>query len=155
MPKSVRFEWHERVKAVAREYDIARLAVERLTGDVAAGDFVIRLPLRDRDLLATADQLEGTYTVRLYSVFEAALRSFWVTRSQTEPRAVDLIKSLTARLHVPDDWAKEVHEVREWRNQLVHDLDEPEERRGVIAPISLTNVRERLQKFLSRLPEEW
>ena len=29
-----------------------------------------------------------------------------------------------------DDWAKEVHEVREWRNQLVHDLDEPEERRG-------------------------
>lgn len=149
MPNNARYDWHIRVTAVEKEYFIAQLALDRLKADVVAAELVLERPVRDRDLPAATGHLEGTYAVRLYSVFEAALRSFWATVKQSNPPAKDLIDAVAGRRHVPTDYTATVHEVREWRSELVHELT------GEATPIPLKEARGRLQRFLSWLPDGW
>jgi hypothetical protein len=73
-----RDRWHDRLEQVEREFVAASSAAElledRLQSDPAY--------LRSRDLgVPDADRmrrgLEATYLIRLYAVFEAALREVW------------------------------------------------------------------------------
>ena len=71
-----RFDWHEHIKDIEGEYRAARIAVDRLQARV-------RCPgppekrRQDTAYLRDADRnLEGTYLVRLFAAFEAALRSY-------------------------------------------------------------------------------
>lgn len=50
---------------------------------------------------------------------------------------------------ISEDVRDEVHEVRAYRNALVHERDDP-------APaVSIQEARRRLNTFLHRLPERW
>ena len=149
MPGNTRFEWHARVSAVEREYRLIGRAADFLMEAVGRGE--VRLdPHRPRDLRDAADNLEASYLVRLYAVFEAALRSYWTAEvRETRPPAEVLIDQVAKRAGVPPREAEDVHAVRLSRNALVHDDAEP------ATEIEFATARMRLQAYLKRLPDEW
>jgi hypothetical protein len=149
MPGHNLFAWHERIRAVEREFLAASLAGARLRDEVRTDPSILPEEVKVRDVRVMTEHLEGTYLVRLFAAFEAGLRTYWETVRTTIPPSRDLIDGIAAMRRVPDPDRDEVHAVREYRNGLVHLADEPAE------PIPLATARKALQTFFSRLPPEW
>ncbi len=121
----------DRLKAVVREFHVVEDAIERLR--VAVTDGRVDLPggTTARDLDAARRQLEATYLIRLWAEFETAVRSYygWLT-NDPDPRirSTDLVNAVNASRRgraLSDAERVGVHEVREYRNSLVHDRDDP------------------------------
>jgi len=152
-----RFEWHEHIKNVEGEYQAARIAVDRLKAALgtAAPDLLQQMGAEERAHLREADMnLEGTYLVRLFAAFEAALRSYDRARHNDPAREVTasvLIDSTGGRRGQGISAAVRAgaHAVRHVRNYWAHENDEAPE------PMTITTARARLEKFLSWLPDEW
>lgn len=98
-----------------------------------------------------AANIELTYLVRIFAEFEAALRDVWRLhfKRPSAPPVSALIDSIGAKCGVPDADILEVHQVREYRNSVVHE--------GVVSSfkLSLGESRNRLCKFMARLPLTW
>src|SRR5258708_1052180 len=95
-----------RIKAVEREYRVARLALTNL--NVAARIDPTMLAgeeLKPSDAASAAANLEMTFLLRLFAEFEATLREVWdrCFRQTTTPPMRDLIDSVAARRTVPDE----------------------------------------------------
>jgi hypothetical protein len=144
-----RIDWHERIKAVGREYEVARQAVEDYAAALQRGDAELPPQTTRRDANTMAENLEGTYLIRLFAAFETGLRSYWQSVRDTVPLTRVLIDSIAARHEISLDWCDAVHQVREYRNSLVHESDEQ------VDPISLADAQGRLSRFFSKLPFEW
>ena len=85
-----RFDWHEHIKEVEGEYRTARVAVDRLMAQVVATPDLLEDDERTRAYLRDTDRnLEGTYLVRLFAAFEAALRSYDRAR-HNDPRRTEV-----------------------------------------------------------------
>jgi hypothetical protein len=67
----------------------------------------------------------------------------------TRPMAEHLINAIGAVRHIPDHTTRRVHEVRNYRNVLVHERDD------VVDPIPVPECRSRLCTYFDRLPIEW
>jgi hypothetical protein len=146
----LRDDWQRRIKAVEREFVAVRIAVDRLQQEVAREPAILRGRVEPRDLTRAWEALEGTYLTRMFAEFETGLRLYWATLRDTNPRGVDLLNSIAAQRGIPDDQRDEVHEVREYRNSLVHEREDED-----IDPIPLATARGRLCTFFSFLPREW
>jgi len=147
-----RVEWIERIKFVEREFSAVRLGVARLITDSRSDPTVLSASsLRPRDLEYAADRCEGTYLIRLFAEFETGLRLFWTSARAGEPpgRTRDLIDGISASRRIRDLDRDRVHEVREFRNALIH------ERLEDVQAISLPNARQHLCRFFSHLPLKW
>ncbi len=146
-----RFQWFGRIKAIEREYSAAQLALDRLRSAIAADPTILMGDIRARDIRHASELLEGTYIIRLFAEFETALRLFWPAARTSDPpsRTRDLLDGVAATRRVPNDMLLNAHKVREYRNSLVHERDDP------ILPISIAETRSHLCKFLGRLPERW
>lgn len=151
-----RFDWHERVQAVEREYEAARRAVDRFLVELNASPDLLPKGDPTRANLRRADtNLSGTHVVRIFAVFDAALRSFDRSRHNDPNRnenASTLIDSTAGRKGQGISQAVRdgAHEVRAVRNYWAHENEE------VSNPVlTMAESRARLQKYLSRLPEEW
>jgi len=108
-----------------------------------------RAYLRDADI-----NLEGTYLVRIFAAFQAALRSYDRARHNDPTRnehASVLIDMIGGRRGQGISVAVRAgaNAVRRVRNYWAHEND--------AAPESMTiaEARARLQKYLSWLPDEW
>jgi hypothetical protein len=145
----VRDEWLERIKATAREFLAARRAAERFLADVERDPGILPPDTKMRHALAMSDNLEGTYLLRLFAAFETGLRGYWATIRATSPPARDLIDSIAGDRDVPDELRDEVHEVRKYRNALIHVTEDEAE------PVPLGEARRRLCPFFARLPDHW
>jgi hypothetical protein len=79
---------------------------------------------RIREIL---QEIEETYQIRLFAVFEAVLRDYWraYRKRTSHPRMEVLIDRVAAYQDVSPQRTKLVHEVREWRNHLVHQSRRP------------------------------
>jgi hypothetical protein len=153
---SNRFEWTDRLKAVEREFRVVSNALERLK--IALTDGVVVLPdgTTARDLDTARRLLEGTFLIRLWAEFETAVRSYHdclTHGSNPRIRAVDLINTIgassTGRAFSMAR-RQEVHDVREYRNSLIHERDNP------APPVTLSEATRRLNSFLgAKLPEQW
>src|SRR2546423_9182921 len=93
MPHS-RVDWAGRIKAAEREYQAVRVAVDGLLG--ATPDEVHDVTeARGWDDLAVADtyaadrNLDATYMIRMFSVFERAVSSDWRLLPGNADRRVD------------------------------------------------------------------
>jgi hypothetical protein len=141
------YAWQRRIKAVEREHSAARLAVEHLSMQARTDPSLLQSDLRYRDLKQTSDLLEGTYIVRLFAEFETALRQFWRAIKTSNPpnKMHDLMQSLASKCKIGFDQLRLAHDVREYRNVLVH------EREKDMEPIPIGTARSRLCTFLSRL----
>jgi hypothetical protein len=150
-----RFDWHEHLIEVAGEYKAARLAVDRLTAAVAADPSVLGKDDRaPANLRAATQNLEGTYLVRLFAAFEAALRSYDRARHNDPRRKEDgasLIDSIGGRRGqgISSSVREDAQAVRQVRNRWAHEDDASEEDMGILV------AAPRLHKFLSWLPLEW
>jgi hypothetical protein len=146
------FAWFGRIKAVEREHSATRLAVDRLLSDAQRDPTVLPSEqLRIRDVLQTSERLDGTFIIRLFAEFETGLRLYWPSARATDApaRTRDLRDSLAATRRIPHDDLANGHLVREYRNSLVHERDEPTE--SIPVPIA----RKYLCKFFARLPPNW
>ncbi len=150
-----RFEWIDRLKFVEREHRVLATAIDWLRRAIVDGR--VRTPdgTTLRDLDSAGVSLETTYLVRLWAEFETALLSYYrFIRSDPECRirAIDLVNYLAGVRHgraIAEAVRDAVHEVREYRNSLVHERFDP------AVPVGLVDARRCLNTFLGKLPEKW
>ncbi|HVS38006.1 MAG TPA: hypothetical protein VMS17_20770 [Gemmataceae bacterium] len=142
-------EWQARIKDVEREYWAIRQATDRFQEQVRRDPTILEGDLRYKDIIHAAENLDGTYIIRLFAEFETGLRQYWDQMRGTNPRTRDLLVSLAAICRIPDEQHDRVHEVREYRNTLVH------EREGEVDPIPVGKSRGYLCHFFSFLPPQW
>jgi hypothetical protein len=148
-----RSEVFSRIDDARGEFEAARFCLSRVERDIAAGGALRPAdPIKVADLRACAGNLEVTYILRLFAEFEFALRNFLAAnRPSPQPRRIrmeHLIDRISANRSIPYDIHQDAHEVREYRNEIVHVAD----------PTSLSifyDCKSRLAKFLSYLPLEW
>ncbi|MBV8557715.1 MAG: hypothetical protein JO116_19295 [Planctomycetaceae bacterium] len=143
--------WLSRIKAVEREHAAVRFATNRLLEEAEHDPTVIKINVSLREIRNASGRLEGTYVVRLFAEFESGLRSCWSAVRGTDPpsRAVDLVNGTAARHAIPHDYIENVHAVRNYRNDLVH------ERVEVGEPISIAKARGDVCRFFGFLPPDW
>ena len=148
MPHS-QFDWHARIKVVEHEYLSVRVAVDRLKEVVFDNPGILGAVPKPRDLISADENLEGTYLVRMFAEFETGIRSYWKTLRPTRPPVEILLDSVAAKRVIPYDLVQNAHAVRDYRNQLVHDRDEP------VDVVTIRDARSHLSKYLARLPTRW
>jgi len=150
-----RFDWHEHINDVEGEYKAARTAIDRLKAQVVATPDILNRDDATRAYLRKVDRnLEGTYLVRLFAAFEAALRSYDRARHNDPSRdlvAAVLIDTTGGRRGQGISAAvrEGAHAVRVARNYWAH------ENEAMVSPMTIAHARARLQTYLSWLPEEW
>lgn len=152
---SHRFDWHEHITTVLNEYKLARLAVDRLTAAIATMPDVLPPVVDARKHLRNADKnLEGTYLVRLFAAFEAALRSYDRAKHHDPGRTIDastLIDTIGGKhgRGIEPIVRERAHQVRRVRNYWAHESDQDP------GPLTIDEARSRLQLYLRELPDEW
>jgi hypothetical protein len=143
--------WLERIRAVEREFLVARLAIERLLAAVRYDPALLGQEIAPRDIPRAARNLEGTYILRLFAEFESGLRDFWSAKRSTEPpaRTRDLLDGIAAAQSVHAGELEAAHAAREYRNSLIHERDTS------LPAIPLSQVRRSLCRFFAFLPPDW
>ena len=147
----------DRIKAVEREYHAASQAVIGWSRSIQEGKERLLKPISLRDLKSAVDNLESTYLIRIWAEFETALHSY--RRHATGDaddrmgarNLVDWTAGVKQGRQISSTVVHDVHQVREYRNHLVHERD-------VVAPPSVVLIeaaRRRLNCFLQALPERW
>jgi len=150
-----RFDWHEHIKDIEGEYGAMQFAAARLEAQVIATPDILATGDARRGYIREAMRnLEGTYLVRLFAAFEAALRSFDRARHNDPSRDLSaslLIDTIGGRRGQGISSAVRggAHAVRSVRNYWAHESD------SIPEPMTMAEARARLQRFLSWLPEEW
>lgn len=153
MPKlySVRFEIGETLA----EYKVAQAALIRFKQGVqnAQPGFLPPQGTHLRHLDRALEELEGTYLIRMWAVFEAAWASFWRhhTGNTGMIKALHLIqwaKGVQAGHKAADDVTDAIDRIRLYRNFLVHG-DHPAPRVPIEAAKTYFN------RHLVKLPDQW
>lgn len=146
-----KYEWHERLKEVLRNYETALRTVEVFRRLAASNpDLLFDNDLSLREIDDVLHQLGVLYFTRLYACFESALRHFWRCEVRnTRPSTEVLIDSIAARRGVSQDALDDVHDVREFRNYLIHEDYSPSRQ------FTIQEASKCLHMFISRLPETW
>jgi len=146
-------EWRAHIQEVWGEFKAARFAVSRLKEQVNADANLVAGEHGVREHLSSADaNLEGTYIVRIFAAFEAALRSYdrhHFNDPERETKASIMIDQLGALNQVRIAIRDGVHRVRRIRNYWAHDADEDPN------PMPIDRVRGLLQAYLDRFPKGW
>jgi hypothetical protein len=142
----------ERMRSVERESQIAIASSDALTKALQ------RTPslLTDRglvraDLDAQIENLAPTYLIRLFAEFETGLRDYWATLKNRKKNIPGrgMIDSLSSSRSIDDKIRQKVHDVRKYRNSLVHEDDSQADL------VSIPEARRSLCLFFGRLPETW
>jgi len=131
----------QQLEAVRHEFEAAREGITQVLADPS-------LPHHGH-LRQAAANLESTYVARLFSEFEGILRHYlWVNDpGRRLPRDVyTCINRVGALARVPDSLRLAVHQVREYRNAIVH-------QNGLHrSPLTFRQVISALNRFLAPLP---
>jgi hypothetical protein len=146
-----RDEWIRGIKEVEREYRAVRFAVARTLEALKQEPTLLPGDLRPREFQRAAELLEGTYVLRLFAEFESGLRLFFQRARRRRPpsKTEDLLNSVSALRAIPPDQRTNAHQVREYRNALVHS------RHPEVGPIPIKDARGHLCTFFSFLPRDW
>ena len=144
------FTWMGRIKAVEREYGAIRFGTDRLLVAVNENPGILTNLVRRPDIRRASERLEGTYMVRVFSEFETALQLFIRAFHIRKPGGTEaLINRVRDRGRIPQNYTDGVHQVREYRNVLVHERTIP------AAPVTIREATRFLCTFLSRVQGMW
>jgi len=146
-----RDRWLERIRGVELEFRAARRAADFLLAQAVSDPTILGNEVKWEHVRRMSERLDGTYIVRLFAEFETGLREFWPTARGTEPpgRTVDLVDGIAATRRIPDAIRLRTHEVRNYRNSLVHERDDP------VDPVAVDVARGFLCRFFGHLPPDW
>lgn len=143
----------KKLDLVSVEYRVCRLAADRLWLSIEQDPtLIIQLQMKRAEIRETIRRLEYTYIVRMFAAFEAALREIWTGafRRKTEPPVRDLIDATAAaNTFMTTDMLRAAHQVREYRNSIVHVNALSEN------TFSLLEAAAHLKEFLSFMPRQW
>lgn len=149
------YQVFRRLKATCREYEVVLDATVRVRDAVRANEISAPPKTSLRDYESAIVQLESTYLVRLWAEFESMLRSYRrhrVGNANDSIRAFDLVnwaQGIEEGRKVDAGMRDLVHEVREYRNSLVHERDD------LADSVDIEEARQRLSLYLSKLPDQW
>ena len=157
MPHS-RYHWASQIKGSEREYRAVRVGVDWLLEEhtdeidalIEAREWDNKAAL---DLNAADRNLDATYLIRMFLIFERAVSSYWRSLKESAGRAVKgdiLLKEVGIECKILADVTRNAQEVRIHRNNLVHDriVDHA-------AIWAFQDARRDLLTYLSKLPDEW
>jgi hypothetical protein len=157
MPHS-RFDWANRIKAAEREYQAVRVAVDWLLS--ATPDEIHEITEeRSWDDLAVADiyaadlHLDATHVIRMFSVFERAVFSYWRLLTGNDGRGIEgdvRLDEVGAARVMLSDVIDDAQAVRVHRNNLVHGRIDAH-----FAMMDFADARAKLLTYLGKLPEQW
>jgi hypothetical protein len=145
-----------RIVAVAEEYRAALTAAEMLGVVLRANPtYGDQQGWRQRAGQDFIDNLEATYIVRMYAEFEAGLRDYWKSYlgRDTHPTMVQLLNEAIPNQRFPRDWIDNADAVREYRNFLVHEIEE-EPPRGM-ETFTVEEAKRFLCAYFSCLDPNW
>jgi hypothetical protein len=140
----------ESMAGVEREYRVAARGVDRLLQQSQSDPTVLGdAAVMPADVRRCLDNLENTYLVRLFAVFEESLREVWAAAfaKTTYPKTKQLLDGCAARQHVRHDDLINAHQVRDYRNAIVHG--------GQALQITLPQSRAFLCAFFGWMPKHW
>ena len=148
--RAQRYDWLRRLKDSEERYRTARWALGVARRGVAEG----RIGTTEEVTVAAVDRVlresEDVYLVQLFAVFEEACRRCLGDHHGRDPhiRTRDLIDTLAARWSVTGEVRRRVHEIREYRNRLIHSGDDQ-------PALEYGTARTNLSRFLGCAPDAW
>ena len=157
-------DWWNYINEVGKEYEASRVAIIRLTNQVAVNANVLDDEPRARGGLSRASRnLEGTYLVRVFAAFESALRSYerwWHPNRETRVDASQMIDEIGARKAddiprrhkrvIGTQIRERVQLVRRSRNYWAHDDAD-----AVADPMPLERATMCVLEYINKMPLEW
>jgi len=135
---------------VEREFRAAALAVGRLAKDMLPDPTILGMAnVVPADVRACGAGLEDTYLVRMFAVFEEALREVRrVVYGRAGPvQTYVLLNQCASRQKIKSDDLENAHRVREFRNTIVHG--------GDASPVTVPQARKWLCTFFGSMPKQW
>ncbi len=143
---------HTRIRqlgAVRQEFEAARDALTYTVNTWPTINVVIEAAgRRMEDFRLARRNLEITYLIRLFSQFEAILGEYLRERSRRVPRIAENLVNRVASLERIDDPVRDgVHDVRLYRNAVVHPAAAP------LITLDFAEALAALNRFLAWLPE--
>ncbi len=146
-----RLDCHDAIKQVKNSYQTALQTVSVLIAIVEAQpERLYANNLTLSDLRGLIGELHDIYFTRMFACFESSLRHYWRTEiRKSKPLTQQLLSSIAARRGVPQDTLDTVHEIRDFRNYLIHEEHEIKRR------FTIDEESRHLNTYLARLPVEW
>jgi len=145
----------ERINAVVQEYLAAHTAAELLKEQTRSDpSYGVKRGWKPRGGIDFVSNLEATYIIRIYAEFEAGLRDYWLTfrRKNTRPTMNQLLNESIPIRNFTQDIIDCADEVREYRNFLVHDIeDNPSDD----TTFTVLEAKKHLCTYTSRLDAAW
>jgi hypothetical protein len=136
------------------EFEAATFAVTYVLGAWNdSSDLIIAAKaggVTDGNVRRCARNLEFTFVLRQFAEFEAILRDFWKVglKRATRPEMERLMNSIARRRRMSPEDLVAAHEVREYRNQVIH-----ENLRTTL--LDFHSCQRALGKYLRWLPVKW
>lgn len=143
--------WIRSIKAIENEYQVAVIAMKRLSTDAGHDPNILGRDLRFRNVKEAQEKLSATYAIRMFAEFETGLRTSWVvTRTDPEPTSIaEIIDRIASRARIVGDYLANAHRARRYRNRQIHDNQEEGEHLAVV------DCRSYLNNYLGRMPMDW
>jgi hypothetical protein len=153
-----RSRWRDKIRSVGLEYLAVRVSVDwLLAADVdeihrIAGEGGNENPHRGA-MYAAHENLGATYFIRLFSMFEMAAKSYWLSLPGNAGRSLEIdgiIDEIGINLRIGFDLIYDVQRVRRLRNDLVHEWRRPQ-----VVTVDVAGDMNRLVQFVDSLPLRW
>ncbi|HEY3245789.1 MAG TPA: hypothetical protein VGM03_20780 [Phycisphaerae bacterium] len=151
MKRAAAYNWLARVRD---EMEAARFALAVVLRDwhlhLSAAPLHRGRALSVGDLQRCRAHLELTYMLRLFASWEAILRDYWLRGlgRDTVPELNQLVDSLAARRKIDPDTVARVHDLRRFRNEVVHENLQ-------LLRYDFGQCAGGLGKFIAHLPPNW
>ena len=109
-------------------------------------------PVAPSDIVRCRQNLEATFTLRLFAEFESILKDFVSERRNSRhlkwTTSERMINRIASKCRIHSEIVRETHRVRQHRNSLAHMGSE-----GKL--LTFDDCKSRLGKFLGYLPPSW
>ena len=153
-----RSRWRDKIRSVGLEFSAIRVSLDwLLTASVEDIHDVAEAGGNDdphRGAAGTAyENLEATYFLRMFSMFEMAIKSYWRSlpgNATGEPDFKDVIDDVGYQLTISFDIIYDVQRIRRLRNDLVHEWN-----RAQVVTVDLPDEMNRLIRYFDSLPRTW